>query len=291
MKNLAITLGCIFLISTSVLTGCTTDSFTVSSSTPPACTKAGQTWISPVDGMALVCVPAGNFTMGASEDDMQAGADEKPLHQVYLDAFWIDRTEVTNAMFEKCVAANACHKRDYSPYLWGVRLPNGTPYYGEADYADYPVIILDSEEAQTYCEWAERRLPFEAEWEKAARGTESKLYPWGNTLDCRHANYLGCDKKPAKVTALELSASPFGVINMSGNLWEWVADWYDSDYYSRSPEKNPNGPALGEYRTLRGGGWRSLEAQLRVTNRSTGKPEHSTDGEIGVRCAWNSTAP
>jgi formylglycine-generating enzyme required for sulfatase activity len=234
--------------------------------------------------MMLVCVPAGNLTIGAAEDDTQAGADEKPLHQVYLDAFWIDRTEVTNAMFEKCIAANACHKRDYSPYLLGVRLPNGTSYYGEADYADYPVIILDSEEVQTYCEWAERRLPFEAEWEKAARGTDSKLYPRGNILDCRHANYLGCDKKPAKVTALELGASPFGVLNMSGNLWEWVVNWYDSDYYSQSPEKNPNGPTLGEYRTLRGGGWRSLEAQLRLTNRSTGKPEHSTDGEIGVRC-------
>jgi formylglycine-generating enzyme required for sulfatase activity len=229
--------------------------------------------------------------MGADEHDLQAGADEKPQHQVYLDAFWIDSTEVTNAMFAKCVAAGACHERNYSPYLWGVRLPNGTPYYGEADYDDYPVIILNSEEALTYCEWAGRRLPYEAEWEKAARSADGRLYPWGMSIDCEHANYLGCENKPLKVTSHDPGISPYGALNMSGNMWEWVADWYDPGYYSQSPTQNPHGPDAGEYRTLRGGGWRSLAAQLRVTNRSTGKPEHSTDGEIGIRCAWNAAVP
>lgn len=292
MKNLARTLGMTFFMFAGVLPACTvSDSSPVSSSTPPVCTEIGQTWISPVDGMILVCVPAGSFIMGATEGYLFAEADEKPQHQVYLDAFWIDRTEVTNAMFKKCVAAYACHEREYSPYLWGVRLPNGTPYYGEASYTDYPLIMLDGEEAQAYCMWAGRRLPFEAEWEKAAHGTDRRLYPWGETLDCNHANYLGCDNKPAKATSYDLGVSPFGVLNMSGNLWEWVADWYDTNYYSQSPDHNPHGPAAGEFRTLRGGGWRSLEAQLRVTNRSTGKPEHSTDGEIGVRCAWSATVP
>jgi formylglycine-generating enzyme required for sulfatase activity len=172
-----------------------------------------------------------------------------------------------------------------------VQLPNGTPYYGEADYDDYPLIMLDSEEAQTYYKWAGRRLPFEAEREKAGRGTDGRLYPWGASLDCERANYLGCEKKPAKVTSYDSGSSPFGVLNISGNLWEWVPDWYDPGYYSQSPAQNPHGPDAGEYRTLRGGGWRSLAAQLRVTNHSTGKPEHSMDGEIGIRCAWHAAIP
>lgn len=292
MKNLARTFGLVLLILAGTMQACaTTDSSPVSSSTPPTCTEIGQTWTSPVDEMTLVCVPAGSFMMGAAEDDLQAGADEKPQHQVTLDAFWIDRTEVTNAMFAKCIAAGACHERKYSPYLWGVRLPNGTPYYGETLYDDFPVIVLDGEEAQAYCEWAGRRLPYEAEWEKAARGTDGRLYPWGASIDCGHANFLGCEGKPAQVTSYDSGASPFGVLNMSGNLWEWVADWYDPAYYSQSPAENPLGPDTGEYHILRGGGWRSLTSQLRVTNRASGKPEHSTDGEIGIRCAWSPAIP
>ena len=229
--------------------------------------------------------------MGAAEDEPQADPDEKPQRKVYLDAFWIDQTEVTNTTFAQCVAASVCHERKYSPYLWGVRLPNGTPYYGEINYADYPVIVLDSDEAQTYCQWAGRRLPYEAEWEKAARGSDGRLYPWGADLDCERANYLGCEKSPANVTAYASGASPYGALNMAGNLWEWVADWYDAGYYAQSPEQNPHGPVSGKFRTLRGGGWRSLPAQLRVSNRSTGKPEHSTDGEIGIRCALSATIP
>jgi len=225
--------------------------------------------------------------MGAAETDLQAQADEKPRHLLALDAFWIDRTEVTNAMFAKCVAAGICHERQYSPYLWGVRLPNGAPYYGEAIYRDGPVIMLDSDEAQAYCRWAGRRLPSEAEWEKAARGTDERLYPWGANLDCEHASYLGCqaEQAPDSVTSHPLGISPFGALNLSGNLWEWVADWYDARYYLRSPAQNPAGPASGEFRTIRGGGWHSNPAQLRATNRSSGKPEHATDGEIGFRCA------
>jgi formylglycine-generating enzyme required for sulfatase activity len=229
--------------------------------------------------------------MGAAESDTQALADEKPRHLVSLEAFWIDRTEVTNNMFAKCVAAGSCNERTYSPYLWGVRLPNGTPYYGEVKYRDAPVIMLDSNEAQAYCQWAGRRLPSEAEWEKAARGTDERVYPWGVTLDCEHASFLGCEKEPGDVTSHPLGVSPYGALNMSGNMWEWVGDWYDPDYYQHSPAQNPTGPALGEFRTIRGGGWHSNPAQLRATNRSTGKPEHSTDGEIGFRCALNASTP
>lgn len=228
--------------------------------------------------------------MGAGGTDREALDDEKPRHRVTLDAFWLDRTEVTNTMFALCVAAGACHERTYSPYLWGVRLPNGTPYYGEAAYREDPVIMLDSDEAQAYCHWAGRRLPTEAEWEKAARGPatgsdDERLYPWGADLDCAHASYLGCDQGPGEVTSHPLGASPYGALDLSGNLWEWVSDWYDPNYYQHSPAQNPTGPTLGEFRTIRGGGWHSNPAQLRITNRSTGKPEHSTDGEIGFRCA------
>jgi formylglycine-generating enzyme required for sulfatase activity len=260
---------------------------------PTLCTTVGQTRVSPLDGMTQVCVPAGEFWMGAAESDREALEDEKPRHLVSLTAFWIDRTEVTNSMFEKCVVAGACHERSYSPYLWGVRLPNGTPYYGEVEYRDGPVIMLDSDEAQAYCHWAGRRLPSEAEWEKAARGTDERIYPWGANLDCEHAIYLGCEKEqvPTNVTAYPQGISPYGALNMSGNLWEWVADWYDGNYYQNSPPENPTGPALGEFRTIRGGGWHSNPAQLRATNRSTGKPEHSTDGEIGFRCVLSASNP
>lgn len=263
---------------------------------PSQCTTIGETRISPVDGMEMLCVPAGNFLMGADENDSLAASDEYPQHIVSLDAFWIDRTEVTNTMFELCVAAGACHKREYSPYLWGVRLPNGTPYYGEDRYRDYPAIMLDSDEAQAYCHWAGRRLPTEAEWEKAARGPstssgDGRLYPWGANLDCDHASYLACKSGPVPAAAYPVGASPYGALNMAGNMWEWVSDWYDAEYYAHSPVENPPGPASGEYRTLRGGGWSSITAHLRITNRSTGKAEHSTDGAIGFRCVQSALLP
>ena len=265
---------------------------------PSGCTTLGQTRVSATDGMTQVCVPAGEFWMGAAASDPQAQADEKPRHLVTLAAFWLDQTEVTNAMFEKCVAAGACHERTYSPYLWGVRLPNGTPYYGEASTQDDPVIMLDGDEAQAYCQWAGRRLPTEAEWEKAARGPstgsgDERLYPWGNQIDCQHAIFLGCETEqaPAAANSHPLGLSPSGALNLSGNLWEWVSDWYSASYYANSPAQNPTGPATGEFRTIRGGGWHSNPAQLRATNRSTGKPEHSTDGEIGFRCAESASLP
>jgi formylglycine-generating enzyme required for sulfatase activity len=257
----------------------------------PICQKIGQVWTSPVDGMLLVCIPAGEFTQGSTANDPLADTNEQPQHLVYIDAFWIDRTEVTNAMFTQCVAAGACHKRDISPYLWGVTLPSGTPYYGEDRFQDYPAIVLDSNEAQAYCQWAGRRLPSESEWEKAARGMDARAYPWGSGLECNQANFLGCLSMPAPADSYPQSASPYGALNMAGNLWEWTADWYDPVYYAQAPSQNPHGPKTGQYHTLRGGGWRSLSYQLRVANRSSGKPEHATDGEIGFRCAWDAPKP
>ncbi len=261
------------------------------SAQPPACTQIGQQWVSPIDGMILMCVPAGEFLMGASEADTQAQSDEKPQHRVYLDAFWIDRTEVTNANFAKCVAEGVCHPRLYSPYLGGVSSLTRRAYYDNPTYDDYPVIHFDVTEAQTYCQWARRRLPTEAEWEKAARGPDERLFPWGDELDCQYASYLRCTEDTTKVDVPLRGTSPYGVLNLAGNVWEWVQDWYDPEYYSSSPANNPLGPKEGEFRTRRGGGWHSLARDLRVTNRGSGEPRHYFDGQMGFRCAMSAGAP
>jgi formylglycine-generating enzyme required for sulfatase activity len=258
---------------------------------PPACTEIGQRWVSPIDGATLMCVPAGEFLMGASETDAQAGRDEQPQHRVYLDAFWIDRTEVTNANFAQCVADGVCHPRRYTPYSSGVSSITRLDYYENLAYADYPVLMFDAAEAQTYCQWAGRRLPSEAEWEKAARGPDERIFPWGNELDCSRASYLSCTEDTTVVDEPQVGASPYGVLNLAGNVWEWVADWYDPDYYANSPDKNPAGPETGEHKVRRGGGWRSLAKDLRVTNRASGKAHHYFDGQMGFRCAISAAAP
>ncbi len=258
---------------------------------PSACTEVGQTWVSAVDGAALVCVPAGEFLMGAAATDPQAQDNEKPQHRVYLDAFWIDRTEVTNENFARCVAAGACHPRKYTPYLDGVSSRTRPDYYGNPQYDSYPVLLYDADEAQTYCHWADRRLPTEAEWEKAARGADTRLFPWGNDLDCAKANYLGCTDDTAEVTSSLTGASPYGALHLAGNVWEWVADWYEPDYYAYAPTRNPLGPETGEFRVRRGGGWKSLASELRVTARANGNPQHYFDGQMGFRCAVSTIMP
>ncbi len=252
---------------------------------PSACTDVGQVWTAPGDGASLICVPAGEFLMGAEEDDPAARDDEKPVHRVTLAAFWIDQTEVTNARFAACVEAGGCHERLYSPYRDGVDSRTRDDYYENPVYADYPVLIYDADEAAAYCEWAGRRLPTEAEWEKAARGSGGGLYPWGKTLDCRQASYFECVSDTTRVDFPEAGRSPYGALNMSGNVWEWVADWYVEDYYRYSPAENPTGPDTGVGHVRRGGGWRSVNSDVRVTARASGNPQHYFDGQMGFRCA------
>jgi formylglycine-generating enzyme required for sulfatase activity len=269
----------------------------------PACTKIGQTWTSPVDGATLVCVPAGEFFMGAADDAPWAKENEKPQHRVYLDAFWIDRTEVTNANFAKCMADGACQ-----PKIYELAAQSYVPYAVHPDYQDHPALLYESDVAVAYCQWAERRLPTEAEWEKAARGTDERRYPWGDELDCSKANCLQCGAAPknddptgprcgysahcrtARVDDYMAGASPYGALNMAGNVWEWVADWYSTDYYANSPNNNPTGPDEGEFRVRRGGGARSLAQDLRVTSRASGKAHHYFDGQMGFRCALSASA-
>ena len=268
------------------------------------CTAVGQTRVSPVDGAVQVCVPAGNFLMGAASDDPLARDNEKPQHPVYLEAFWIDRTEVTNANFAKCMAAGAC-----KPEIYETSAKTYTPYSVHPDYQNFPALLYEDDVAVAYCQWAGKRLPTEAEWEKAARGADGRLYAWGNALDCAQARYLGCPmpaapaeeraprcgySKQCRVNPVDdylNGAGPYGALNMTGNAWEWVADWYAADYYAGSPANNPTGPATGNFRVRRGGGAKSVARDMRVTARADGAPHHYFDGQMGFRCASDAVAP
>jgi formylglycine-generating enzyme required for sulfatase activity len=242
--------------------------------------------------------------MGAAADDPQAHDNEKPQHEVFLDAFWMDRTEVTNVNFAKCIADGACR-----PEVYELSAKTYTPYAVHPDYLDFPALLHEADVAAAYCQWAGRRLPTEAEWEKAAHGTEVRRYPWGNDLDCSKANYYECTPTPqtddpngprcgysgrcrtVRVDDYLAGASPYGVLNLAGNVWEWVADWYAPDYYATSPTSNPTGPDEGDFKVLRGGGSKSLPRDLRVTTRVSGEPQHYFDGQIGFRCAVSVVRP
>jgi len=252
----------------------------------------GSTWIRPADGMVMVYVPAGEFTMGNDRGD----PDEQPFHTVTLDGYWIDQTEVTNTFFEKFMSetnyAMGADKQGISfdgsnwSMMDGVNWdhPNG-PGSGIEGKGNYPVIHVSWNDAAAYCAWADSRLPGEAEWEKAARGNKVYTYPWGNTApDSLLANYLQNVGGSSEVGNYLAGASPYGALDMAGNVWEWVNDWYDGTYYIQSPVANPPGPASGTYRIQRGGSWYSEEDGLRTAARFSSKPE-DTDIGVGFRCA------
>ncbi len=280
---------------------------------PPSCTQIGQTWTSPVDGMNLVCVPAGDFLMGSTDGDGDAADDEKPQHRVYMDAYWMDQTEVSNAMFAAFVSATGYRttaEEEGTGYAytgsewawveganWQHPLGPGSDLNGKEDH---PVVQVSWDDAAAYCAWAGRELPSEAEWEKAARGSSGQIYPWGNTFDCRLGNFddetvvdsyvvqggENCDGYPvtSPVGIFPSGASPYGVLDMAGNVWEWTADWYDENYYSsQTTWRNPAGPASGEYRVLRGGSWNSDPWSVRAALRV----RYAPDGRfisLGFRC-------
>ena len=231
----------------------------------------------------MILVPAGNFIMGSDNGN----ADEKPVHTVFLDAFYIDKYKVTNALYKLCVDNYVCAApRFFNSYL-------RPTYYGDSRYDQYPVIGVTWDMAKAYCEWRGARLLTEAEWEKAARGTDGRMYPWGNSIDQSRANYNNNGDPnyvgdTSKVDAYPSGVSPYGMFDMAGNLWEWVADIYDANYYASLtlPVANPLGPTSGPYRVIRGGSWDSDAQSVRSARRSWNDPSNANI-YIGFRCGRN----
>jgi formylglycine-generating enzyme required for sulfatase activity len=224
----------------------------------------------------MVRIPAGSFLMGSD-----TGGDEQPVHEVSLDAFYMDVYEVTIGRYTECVAVGAC-----------------SASYCSSE-ANHPVVCVDWNQAQAYCAWIGGRLPTEAEWEFAARGgLEGKQYPWGDAFDGSLANFCdtNCEYSHADKSVNDgyaetapvgsYMSNGYGLYDMAGNVWEWVSDWYGSGYYGVSPVSNPTGPETGEYRVLRGGSWLFNAYYLRVAYRFYNDPSLRND-HIGFRCAFS----
>lgn len=305
---------CVLLVCAAVLMACAPTPSTpavretaVATSTPSPSSAAGtaalavgSTQISPIDGMTMVFVPAGSFPMGT----IVGLTDEQPVHTVNIDSFWLDQTEITNQEYRLCVEAGRCP------------LPSAMTFYDDTNYADHPVVFVSWNMAQDYCAWAGRRLPTEAEWEKAATwnptSNEKSVYPWGNEFDCTKGNFddetdadravmpgsrAGCDgfPKTAPVGSFPAGASPYGALDMGGNVWEWVHDAFIEvdpltpsiqNYYAISPESNPQGvdPTITDYRSMRGGSWNWTFGFGRSAYRLWYGLDDSYDA-VGFRCA------
>lgn len=252
-------------------------------STPAATPDGIQTrTVTLADGVVSeqVYVPAGSFAMGRED----VSEEMLPVHAVSLDAFWLDRTEVTNAQYAACVADGSCvPPSDQSSDLQEA-------YYGNAEFADFPVVFVSWPAAAAFCQWAGGRLPTEAEWEYAARGPSGNLYPWGNaSLDTGLLNYNSYIGDPMRVGSYPVGASWVGAHDLAGNVFEWVADYYASDYYYRSPGENPTGPQSGSTRAARGGSFASEGYLLDSARRFEEDPDY-TSVEVGFRCAYDANS-
>jgi formylglycine-generating enzyme required for sulfatase activity len=260
---------------------------------PPSNASLHDTWTRPADGMEMIYVPGGTFEMGSTDGD----SDEQPVHEVTLDSYWIDKTEVTNDQFERFVQATNNHRTDAEKDGTGRVWSDGSdgdwtevdradwqhPYGPEtsiSDRMDHPVVQVSWNDAAIYCQWAGGRLPTEAEWEYAARGPDSLIYPWGNDLpDAALLNYdehMG-DTRP--VGTYSGGASWFGTMDMAGNVWEWVHDWYDG-YPGATYQSDDFGT---KRRVLRGGSWLNDARNVRAASRGNGGPDYRAVN-VGFRC-------
>jgi len=243
-----------------------------SSCQPKPPVKPGEEYHPPkTQGGPMLLVPAGQFGMGCYQEvDATCDEDEKPFHQVDLKGFLMDKDEVSQADYDECVKAGSC--------------PSNSMFPAPPD-PQLPAVGVSWDQAKKYCEWAGKRLPFEAEWEKAARGTDGRIYPWGNEpADCTRANYRDCTRSALAVSKLSEGASPYGMLDMAGNVFEWVADWYGKDYYQQSPNRNPKGPESGTHRGYRGGSFITNVQGLRTSYRN-GAFVVSQQHFLGFRCA------
>jgi formylglycine-generating enzyme required for sulfatase activity len=275
-----------------ILSEPTAESLTVvrSTATPIPLPTPSRTRIRTIDRQIMIEVPVGKFLMGSSDQDQFAGEDEKPQRSVYVDSFWIDQTEVTNGQFQTCEDEGRCGPSQARNRVFRE--------------LQLPVVGVTWEQAAMYCEWAGGRLPTEAEWEKAARGTDGRLYPWGNEFEGEYLNFCDANcvadwrdrsaddgyRYTAPVGSYPDGASPYGVLDMSGNVWEWTADWYTPDAYAAIPPTNPTGPTSGLQKVIRGGSWYYKGASLRVARRHRDVPSSSYDN-IGFRCVIDDDEP
>ncbi|MEX0830397.1 MAG: formylglycine-generating enzyme family protein [Nitrospirales bacterium] len=230
------------------------------------------------DGGPMVLVPAGSFLMGSPEGTGEP--DERPQHRVYLNDFYIDQYEVTVERYHQFLQDN---NRGAPKYWDRVEISRD---------GQKPVVRITWYDAQAYCQWAGKRLPTEAEWEKAARGPDNRTYPWGETTPNFTTANLGKAYEPGKayaeklqpVGSFERGKSLYGAYDMAGNVWEWVADWFDQDYYLISPKKNPQGPSSGNFKVRRGGSWGNDPTALRSGLRGRLLPLRRS-AAVGFRCA------
>ena len=240
------------------------------------------------DGAEMVLVPAGEFAMGSS---LYEGFQEYPQHTVFLNAFYIDRYEVTNAEYYQFWQADGEFNSFHSPRSYAVYNIGSWPLVAITK-PNYPVVGITWDDAQAYALWTGKRLPTEAEWEKAARGADARIWPWGNQFDMNidgttvHANIWKGRREKGMIESVGMyptGVSPYGVYDMAGNVWEWCADWFDYEYYHHSPGENPMGPETGDTRVIRGGSWYNT-ADLAQCSYRTGIDPNYRWYKLGFRC-------
>lgn len=274
----------------------------------PAPSVLPDSFVRAQDNMPMILIPAGTFKMGSGDNDFPAAPDERPQHEVTLDTFYIDQYEISVAQYaallnrlggylEKCDGYDCAHPRDivgYTTYLIEEDLGDGTvQYYALTGFADYPINHISWYGANFYCQAVGGRLPTEAEWEYAARGTDGRIYPWGNEPPNKEKAVYQSDtfNDLLPVDALPRGASPFGVYGMAGSMWEWVSDWYDENYYTESSAAgtvtNPIGPETGLTKSIRGGAWpnNNQKDRIRAANRSQLDPTFFSS-TVGFRCVY-----